>query len=287
MGYKPSPRPSFTEPTHIPYRGVTRHLWGDDEAGEVADWIYVSSDHIHQIVFGMRLGGNFTHSNEFRTIFGADEVLYVLSGEMLLANPETGEVHRVPKGRAAFFRKDTWHHAYCIGDEEVRVLEFFAPPPSQGTSGAYARTKQNLTTPRYVQDDILGRWPMERAAIEANDTIAVLDDDDLRWRYEGADHLTLTGLYCATDHLTVGKIVLRPGQRTDAHLHGGQEALYVTRGTVHIATTEGDDLRWFELEPRDGFFVPEGVSHAYYNMSAEPVELLFAVAPRYRLDRVS
>ena len=36
MGYAPSPRPTFTEPTHIPYEQVTRHLWGDEAAGEVA-----------------------------------------------------------------------------------------------------------------------------------------------------------------------------------------------------------------------------------------------------------
>ena len=51
MAYAPSPRPTFSEATPIPYASVTRHLWGDPEAGEVADLIYVSSDKIHQLVF--------------------------------------------------------------------------------------------------------------------------------------------------------------------------------------------------------------------------------------------
>jgi quercetin dioxygenase-like cupin family protein len=281
MAYKPSPRPHFDEPTHISYRTVTRHLWGDAEAGEVADWIYVSSDKIHQIVFGMPLGGNFTHSNEFRTIFGADEVLYVLSGLLILTNPQTGEVHRVPKGSAAFFRRDTWHHAYCHGDEELRVLEFFAPPPSQGTSGAYARTKENLEEAKYTQDDLIGHWPMARDEQRARNMIEIISDDDLLYRLEGDANLTLVGLYAATEHLTVGKVVLRPGQHTDPQVHGGQESLYVTSGPLHVLTTDGDDRRWFELEAKDGFFVPEGVTHQYYNMSASPVEFLFAVAPNY------
>ena len=145
MGYAPSPRPTFSEPTHIPYAAVTRHLWGDPEAGEVADWIYVSSDKIHQLLFGLAPGGAFRHSDSFRTIFAADEVLYVLSGVMVLANPQTGEVHRIQTGEAAFFRRDTWHHAFNYSSEPLRVLEYFAPPPSQGTSGAYAQTKPNLT----------------------------------------------------------------------------------------------------------------------------------------------
>jgi len=53
MAYKSSPRPVFTGPTAIPYRSVTRHVWGDAEAGFVDDWIYISTDKIHQLVFGL------------------------------------------------------------------------------------------------------------------------------------------------------------------------------------------------------------------------------------------
>ncbi len=35
MAYKPSPRPVFDKPSHIPYAGVTRHLWGEEDAGLV------------------------------------------------------------------------------------------------------------------------------------------------------------------------------------------------------------------------------------------------------------
>ena len=56
MTYKPSPRPTFDGPAAIPYGAITRHLWGDEDAGEVADWIYVSSDRIHQLVYGLPPG---------------------------------------------------------------------------------------------------------------------------------------------------------------------------------------------------------------------------------------
>ena len=121
--YRPSPRPTFDGPAAIPYAGVTRHVWGDAESGEVADWIYASTDRVHALVFGLAPGAWFRHSPEFRTIFGADEMLYVLHGTMVLANPETGEVLRVPRGGSAFFRSDTWHHVHAHGNEELRVLE--------------------------------------------------------------------------------------------------------------------------------------------------------------------
>lgn len=281
MSYSPSPRPTFDRTTAIPYQSVTRYLWGDPEAGEVADWIYVSSGKIHQIVFGLEPGGWFRHSDSFRTIFAADEVFYVLSGTMIVANPETGEVHRVGQGEAAFFRRDTWHHVFNEGPEELRVLEVFAPPPSTGTSGKYAQSKPNLTESRYVRDDLLGRWPMEREAIAKTNTIVPLRETDLLWRYEGEEHRTLVGLYAATEHLTTGRITLLPGQRTDFHTHGGDESLLVTSGEVFLQGLDPDGATWLELKLHDGGYVPEGVSHRYWNRSSTPAEIVFAVAPEY------
>ena len=47
MSYQNSPRATFDGPAAIPYATVTRHLWEDGVAGQVADWIYVSSMEIH------------------------------------------------------------------------------------------------------------------------------------------------------------------------------------------------------------------------------------------------
>ena len=142
MTYKPSPKPNFFKPTHIKYNSMDTYMWGDEEAGNVKDWIYVSNESLHQIIFGIEPGGNFKHSDQYRTIFGADELLYVLSGILIINNPETGETHKVLPGESVFFQKDTWHHAFNYSDEYLQVLEFFSPPPITGTSGAYAKEKK-------------------------------------------------------------------------------------------------------------------------------------------------
>src|SRR5207244_2183239 len=150
----------FTDPTHIPYAAIPRLVWGDRESGEVFDWTYASTEKIHQLVFGMAPGGSFRHSDRFRTVFAADELYCVLSGVLALNNPETGEVHVARPGEAIFFRRDTWHHGHNFSTEPLRVLEYFAPPPSQGTSRVYAHTRPNLTHTVTTQDQWLGRWPM-------------------------------------------------------------------------------------------------------------------------------
>lgn len=284
MTYAPSPRPTFDGPTHIPYAAATRHLWGDSEAGEVEDWIYVSSGQIHQLMFGLPPGGAFRHSEAHRTIFAADEVYYVVEGTMVLCNPETGEVYRVLAGEAAFFRRDTWHHAFNYGTAHLRVLELFAPPPSQGTSGAYARTKPYLTTSRYGQERWMGRWPMARGEAMEAATITVVRDADTLWRLEGTDHPVLVGVIASTEHLTVGVVHLLPGQRTDIERHAGDESAYVLEGTVNIRLPDHDGQKWFEARPGDGFYLPQGVPHQYYNMTGAPARVLFGVAPRYEAE---
>lgn len=281
LGYAPSPRPTFSGPAHIPYEAVTRHLWGDGVSGEVADWIYVSSEKIHQLVFGLPPGGAFRHSDTYRTIFAADEVFYVLSGTMVLANPQTGEVHRVRRGEAVFFRRDTWHHAFNYSTEPLRVLEFFAPPPAQGTAGLYARTQPNLTRSIYSQDQWIGRWPMEQRDARRQFSMRVLREPEVLWRLEGHDRQVLVGILVSTEHLTVGTIQLLPGQRTDVQIHGGDEGLYLLEGRLNIRLLEPEGQRWFELKPGDGFYIPHGAPHQYYNMSDRPVELIFGVAPAY------
>ena len=285
MAYAPSPRPTYDGPAHIPYAQVTRHLWGEPEAGEVADWIYASTDQIHQIVFGLAPGGSFRHSDSFRTIFRADELLYVLSGTMAIANPQTGEVHRVQAGESVFFRRDTWHHAYNYGAELLQVLEYFAPPPSQGTSGAYAQQQPLLTASRYAQEEHMGTIPMQNAEIRRAHTMQVVREADYVWRLEqeaaNPNHPMLVGLLAATEHLTVGKAYLLPGQKSPLHNHGGAETLHLLKGRLNVFAPEGQGQSWFELNPQDGFYVPAGSPHQYFNMTGEPVEFIFGVAPSY------
>lgn len=284
MAYKSSPRPTFSGATHIPYSGVTRFLWGDEQSGFVDDWIYASTDKIHQLVFGLPPRGAFRHSKDRPTVFGADEVLYVLEGTLGSANPETGEVHVAKAGEAIFFRKNTWHHGFSLSDEPLRVLEYFAPPPSTGTSGPYARTRPYVEQSKYRQSEFIGRWPMAAEERRQSGTMRVMRDADLLWELDGKDQGMLTGLYAATEHLTAGRSSVAPGRASSLQAHAGDECLYLLSGTLNVLVPEQDGQTWFEIHPKDGFFVPAGVKHQYWNMGREPADFVFGVAPHYRVE---
>lgn len=281
MTYTASPRPTFERATAIPYASVTRHLWGDAESGEVADWIYVSSDRVHSLVYGLPPRGWFRHSDSFRTVFGADVTYHVLSGVMVIANPETGEVHKAMPGETAFFRRGTWHHVYNYSDEPLRVLEFFAPPPSTGTSGVYARQQPLLTEARYTQDELLGHLPPSASEPRRDASIRVVRESDIVWRLEGAANPLLVGLIVASEHLTVGQIHLLPGQHSDQHAHGGDEAVYVVSGVLNVRVHDGQRPNWFEMHTGDACFIPKGTQHEYYSIGGAPVKAVFGIAPAY------
>jgi quercetin dioxygenase-like cupin family protein len=274
--YSASPRPQFDGPALISYRNVTRHIWGEPEAGEVADWIYASTGLVHALVFGLAPGGAFRHSPSFRTIFRADEVLTVLQGTMILANPETGEVLRVERGDSAFFRRDTWHHAFAHGPEPLRVLELFAPPPATGSSGAYSRTVPYLETTRYHDDARLGNVP---GPPRADASLHLRRAADAEWRLEGDG---LVGILASTSELTVASLSLRPGGVVPSHRHAGDELLYVTGGTLHVRAWHDGNVHVFELEPGDAAYVPQGADHEYRSYGAEQVAAIVGVAPTWR-----
>ncbi len=273
MGYKPSPRPSFDAPTVLRADEVVRHTWGDADAGFVEDWIYVSSQLIHTIVFGMPPGGRFTHSESFRTIFGADELLHVLQGTLVLANPETGEIVRAEPGESVFFRRDTWHHGFSYGDEPLRVLEFFAPPPATGTSGPYAQAQPYLEVSTYADDTVLGNLAGARD-VRGRRSFTVLRRPDAVLRL---DLGVLVGLLVSTEHLTVGTVTVNAGQESREESHAGEELLYVTRGVLRVSAGGVEAT----LAPGDGFLVPAGTPHRYAAEGDRVAEAIFGVAPSY------
>jgi hypothetical protein len=110
----------------------------------------------------------------------------------------------------------------------------------------------------------------------------VVARSDVLWRLE--DEL-LVGILLSTDQLTCGCAELLPGQKSDVRLHAGDCAGYVEQGRLNLLLPEGADgstgKLWFQVERDDGFFVPAGTSYRLFNMTDEPVRILFGVAPTY------
>ena len=270
--YTPSPRPTYDVPTLIRHATVRRHIWGDQESRLVADWLYASTDKLHVLLFGLAPGKWFKHSPAYRTVFGADEVLFVLSGSMLASNPENGEIVGCEPGESVFFRQDTWHHVYARGSEPLRILEFFAPPPSTGTSGAYAAQRPYLETARYSRDELLCGANPPRPA-----TLRHITREAHSLRMEGE---LIVGIIASTEHLTVAHIEVPPGAQGVATSHGGDALIFAIEGELMIRSWWREESTTFEISPRDAVFLPEGSTYEVLCFGGAARALL-GVAPKY------
>jgi quercetin dioxygenase-like cupin family protein len=178
---------------------------------------------------------------------------------------------RAEQGESVFFRRDTWHHGFSYGEDPLRVLELFAPPPVTGTSGAYAQTRPYLEESVYADDRLLGG--LVGTAAEPG-SFRVLRPADAVWRL---DRAVLVGLLVSTEHLTVGTVTVPPGQSSLVEAHDGEELLYVTRGELGV---EAGGVA-ATLSPGDAFFVPSGTPHSYASDDEHVTEAVFGVAPSF------
>jgi mannose-6-phosphate isomerase-like protein (cupin superfamily) len=271
-----------TEPVVVRYADLERRTWGDEESGRLPDWFYADNPNLNLNIVGMAPNGAVLHSDKNRSIFGSDELFYVLEGMMVQSNPATGEVYVIKPGEATFFRKDTWHHQFNYSNSQLRMLEFFQPAPKTGTGSKYAQSKQNLTPPfNHKRDEFLGRWPMDAEEAAKEQTMWVIRDDNILWRLEGnvRGREILVGILASTEHMTVGKIEFLGGQRSSEFVHNGDKVVFLEKGNLHIEFP--DNKRWVELGAFDGCRIPQGTRHSYYNMSADPAKCVFSVAPDY------
>ena len=275
-GRRSTPRPTFDAAAIIRRRDTAHHVWGDTESGLVTDRVYVSSSALHVLEFQLEPGGAFRHSATNKTVFAADVMYCVLEGELVLADPQHGEVRVVREGEQVLFRRDTWHHGFNPSPRSLRVLEFFAPPPSMGTASQYARNQATLEEVHYRDERWSGRWPEARDERQGTTRLDVLCADDAVWGFVGESPTHLAGLLTDTEHLTVTAGRVYAGHVEDARKVEHESLLVVTAGEVWVDVQEsdGDGYATDCLLAGDAVYVPAHSTMRVLSRSSEPATYL-------------
>ena len=202
----------------------------------------------------------------------------MVEGCVALADPQTGSVARVAAGEAVFFGPDTWHHAFNFGPGPARILEYFAPPPATGTSGAYAQQQPLLPVSRYADDSELGTIIPGQARPAEAPRLAVVRPDDYHWRLDGDRDRVLTGIIASTPQLTAGRCEVRGPRWSGWISHRGDAGGYVLSGGLALWLA-GRGRGWDELAPGDGFFIPANEQYQVRSLSAGAATYLVGYAP--------
>ena len=271
-----TPRPTFDRPTVLRRQDAAHHVWGDAESGHVTDRVYVSTAALHVLEFELAPGGGFRHSPSNKTVFAADVLYHVLDGTLVIADPEHGEVRVVEAGEGVLFRRDTWHHGFNPTADTLRVLEFFAPPPSKGTASSYSVNQPDLASVRYHDERWERSWPMAAAEQELTSKLHVVRESAVLWRFAHAAPTHLQGTLVDTEHLVVRTGRVAAGHVEELHEVEDETVVVVTSGELWVDTrdTRGD-FSVACLEPGDGVFVPVGCSLRVLVRSGAPATYLW------------
>ena len=268
-----------SSPRLLRFADVPRWVWGDAASHRVADWGYSTTERMNFIMFSLRPGGFWRHSENFRPSYPAHEGYYVVQGEFTLHNPQTGEVLVVRAGEALHFRENTWHYGYNFGTEETLVIEALAPVPPGVSLEELERLAEPISEIRNGRYELMSNWPWNAAEAMAAQTLLPMREMDWLHIIHGATSPVRISFFVATDKLTMGRFTLLPGVEAEPEAHPGEEVLIALEGRVNLRLP--DLGGWFELNPRDGFYIPPGVRHEYSNLSDGPATVVFGVAPKY------
>ena len=271
-----TPRPTFDAATVIRRDETAHHVWGDLGAGLVTDRVYVSTDTLHVLEFELAPGGGFRHSATNKTVFAADVMYCVLDGTLVIADPQYGEVQLVSSGQSVLFGRDTWHHGFNPFQETVRVVEFFAPPPSQGTASEYAKLQPELDSVTYRDDRWDRNWPHARADHAATSRFTVCDKQGALWSFAKDSPSHLAGTLADTEFLTVHTGLVSSGHAEDLSPVIDETLLVVTEGElwVDVATADSSSFSPACLRPGDAMFAPRGTQIRVLSRSGMPATYL-------------
>ena len=252
---------------------VPQVLWGDEESGYVSDRIYASSDQIHFLTFALPPGGYFRSSDDYWPVYDTHECHYVLRGTYTIHDPKGGEVRVAEKGDAVFFSEFQWHYGYNFADTELVVLEAIAPPPRKSELSLHETQNRPAEVVR-ADSSLLGKWPREREVGAAN--ITVVDERSSLRVILGETDYVLAHLFSSSERLSMGVFELAAGRRGSLQAHAHDSVLYVEAGCLHVWVPTLE--MWAELNEEDGFFLPAGCQHQFFNHADRRARAVFAVA---------
>ena len=273
------------EPTLVRHFEATRVLWGDETSGQVSDLVYGRGARISGFVYLLGPGHWFGASETWKPLYDQHRLYYVVQGTLAIHDPESGEVAVARAGEGVTWRGERYHYGYNAGDDEVIVLDWFAPAerPPEESEIEYSPSKRPVGTVRGGRYELLGAWPDrhhdELHRREAEGGMLTVGPHNALHLVHGTKLPRLVSILTSSPGLTAGTFALRGGSKSEPERHAGDEVVFAVEGQLHVHLPQTGD--WFELNRLDCLYLPAGTEHEYWSYGAQTAHAMFCVVPGY------
>jgi mannose-6-phosphate isomerase-like protein (cupin superfamily) len=237
-----------------------------------------------------------------------DECYFLLEGDALAFNAETGETFAFAAGDVMLVPRKTRHQIFNMSSERVVAVSAVAPtvravdgmgtviPPvksprfykSPGDQGNRPESRRAFVPRRLKRSvDSLGNWPAPGPELRELKQLLIVKPEDRLSLIHGESRHVLFSFMVSNDLMHLALLKVPVAGVSEFESHGGDEIIYPLEGELCVRTRtsagdHADDATCprFRLGARDKMLVPEGVEHQYMNFTGSAVTAVVAVAPR-------
>lgn len=130
----------------------------------------------------------------------------------------------------------------------------------------------------------LGTWPVPGPEAREKKQMIPVGSGQTLDVIHGEENHVLMSFFVSNDFVHVGKMTIPANGCSDPETHRGDEVLLCLEGTVSIflpkeGQEEAVSTERYEVRTGERFFIPEGVNHQYFNLTAHICQVLLSVAP--------
>lgn len=284
------------KPIHIKGDKIAKFIYPDISLayGDL-NFLYLSTDHMTVVLWEMAPGSQFNPPDYHE----GDEIYYILDGEITELNPVTGEVMRAKKGEAMLIPKHSVHIGINFGDKVMRNFAVIAPKSVvDQTFPTDADPRHKLYQGKYNSElkvikgweesvyhptlDDIGEWPKHTDFLrETGFYYHIPEDKKLLSVMGGYENPVLVKTCVSNNYVHVGEYFLPTGgpgpRQTQSIKYEGECFIFAPEERVSVYIPA--DHQSYVLEHEEGLYLPPNTEHTILNFNANPLKVLFAVAP--------
>ncbi len=273
------------------------------ETTQVENQVFASTDKIFMAEFTLPPGSHYEPAGYH---LHGDECYYLLEGDAVAFNAETGETFYFGTGDAMLIPQRTRHQLFNMYDRRIVVIACVAPhiwaDDGMGTiipqveqprflkgpeEPSYGKPVPAFSLPKQKRNiDSIGNWPAPGPDLRKAKQLVIIRPEDQLQILHGQERHVLFSFVVSNDYMHLSVLTVPVAGVSEFETHQGDEVINVLEGElcVRISSSEEertDDATYphIRIGTRERMFIPAGVRHQYLNFTNSPVRAYLAIAP--------